>query len=53
MTAKEHSVRVRFDHNLLDRHLSGSGFKRIYPIDPGTGGLASNGDDLEDFYVKL
>jgi hypothetical protein len=53
MTVKEHSERVRFDHHLIDQYVPESGFKRIYPVDPGTGGLANNGDELEEFYVKL
>ena len=43
MTVKEHSEIVRFDHNLIEKYLPRSGFKRIFPIDPGAGGLASNG----------
>jgi hypothetical protein len=53
MTVKEHSERVRFDHNLIDKHLPRSNFKRIFPIDPGSGGVAANGDQLEDLYAKL
>ena len=53
MSVKEHSERVRFDYNLIDKHIPNNGFKRIYPCDPGTAGVASNGDDLEEFYVKL
>ena len=53
MTAQEHSQRVRFDTNLVERYLPRSGFKKIYPIDPGQGGFAANGDELEDLYAKL
>lgn len=53
MTVKEHSERVRFDHNLIDQYIPGNNFKRIYPLDPGCGGLAPNGDELEELYVKL
>ena len=53
MTVKEHSERVRFDHNLIEKHLPKSNFRRIFPIDPGSGGTAANGDNLEDLYVKL
>ena len=53
MTVKEHSERVRFDHNLVDKYLPKSNYKRIYPVDPGSGGVAANGDQLEDLYVKL
>ena len=53
MTVKEHNQRVRFDHNLIDTYLPNNNFKRIYPIDPGEGGFASNGDDLEELYIKL
>jgi hypothetical protein len=40
MTAQEHSQRVRFDTNLVDQYISRSGFKKIYPLDPGLGGFA-------------
>lgn len=53
MSVKEHNERVRFDYNLIDQYIPGNGFKRIYPCDPGQAGLASNGDDLEEFYNKL
>ena len=53
MTVKEHSERVRFDHNLIEKYLPKSNFKRIFPIDPGSGGVAANGDHLEDLYAKL
>ena len=53
MTVKEHSERVRFDHNLIDQYIPNNNFKRIYPLDPGCGGLAPNGDELEELYVKL
>lgn len=53
MSAQEHMQRVKFDYNLVDAHIPGNKFNRIYPVDPGKGGYAANGDDLEDFYVKL
>ena len=53
MTVKEHCERVRFDHNLIERYLPRSNFKRIYPVDPGCGGIAANGDELEELYLKL
>lgn len=53
MTVKEHSERVRFDHNLVDVYLPDNKFKRIFPLDPGHGGYATNGDELEEFYLKL
>jgi hypothetical protein len=53
MSVKEHSERVRFDHNLIDQYIPHNNFKRIYPPDPGCGGLATNGDELEELYVKL
>ena len=53
MSVKEHNERVRFDYNLIDQYIPNNSFKRIYPCDPGTAGVASNGDDLEEFSVKL
>ena len=53
MTAQEHSQRVRFDSNLVDVYIPNSGYKRIYPLDPGQGGFAANGDELEDLYAKM
>ena len=53
MTVKEHCERVRFDYNLIDQYIPGNKFKRIYPLDPGKGGLAANGDELEEVYSKL
>ena len=53
MTAQEHCQRVRFDCNLVDTYMPNSGFKRIYPLDPGSGGFAANGDELEDLYAKM
>ena len=53
MTVKEHSERVRFDYNLINQYIPDNKFKRIYPVDPGTGGFATNGDELEELYVKL
>jgi hypothetical protein len=53
MTVKEHNERVRFDYNLIDQYIPNNNFKRIYPCDPGSAGVAANGDDLEEFYVKL
>jgi hypothetical protein len=53
MTVKEHSIRVRFDWNLIDQYVPNNRFKRIYPLEPGSGGQAANGDDLEEFYTKL
>jgi len=49
MTVKEHCDRVKFDYHLIDQYIPGNKFKRIYPLDPGTGGS----DDLEDVYAKL
>ena len=53
MTVKEHNDRVKFDYNLIDQHIPNNAFKRIYPADPGKAGKAENGDDLEEFYIKL
>lgn len=53
MSVKEHNERVKFDYNLIDQHIPNNAFKRIYPVDPGKAGTAANGDDLEEFYVKL
>jgi hypothetical protein len=53
MTVKEHCDRVRFDHNLVEKFLPGSNFRRIYPLDPGAGGVDKNGEALEDIYIKL
>ena len=53
MTVKEHSERVRFDHNLIQQYIPGNKYKRIFPVDPGCGGFATNGDELEEIYVKL
>ena len=53
MTVKEHCERVRFDYNLIDQYIPGNKFRRIFPIDPGCGGVASNGDELEEAYAKL
>ena len=53
MTAKEHNQRVRFDHYLIEQYIPNNKFKRIFPLCPGTGGFAANGDDLEEIYVKL
>ena len=53
MSVKEHNERVRFDYNLIDMYIPNNGFKRIYPCEPGQAGVASNGDDLEEFYNKL
>jgi hypothetical protein len=53
MTVKEHCDRVRFDHNLVEKFLPGSNFKRIYPLDPGAGGVDKNGEALEEIYIKL
>lgn len=53
MTAQEHSVRVRFDHNLVEQYIPNNKYKRIYPLDPGKGGYAENGDELEEVYQKL
>ena len=53
MTVKEHSERVRFDHNLIQQYIPGNRYKRIFPVDPGCGGYATNGDELEDIYAKL
>ena len=53
MSVKEHNERVRFDYNLMDQYIPNKAFKRIYPCDPGTAGVATNGDDLEEFYAKL
>ena len=53
MSAQEHMQRVKFDYTLVDAHIPGNKFNRIYPVDPGRGGYSANGDDLEDFYIKL
>lgn len=53
MSAAEHSVRVKFDHNLIEAYIPSCGFKRIYPLDPGQSNFASNGDELEEVYFKL
>ena len=53
MTVKEHCERVRFDYNLIEQYIPGNKFKRIFPLDPGSGGLATNGDELEEIYAKL
>jgi tubulin polyglutamylase TTLL6/13 len=34
MTAAEHSMRVKFDYNLIDQYVPNCGYKRIYPLDP-------------------
>lgn len=53
MTVKEHCDRVRFDYNLVDQYIPGNKFKRIFPVDPGCGGISVNGEDLEETYAKL
>jgi hypothetical protein len=53
MTAAEHCQRVKFDYNLIDAHIPSCGFKRIYPLDPGTSNVAANGEDLDEVYNKL
>jgi tubulin polyglutamylase TTLL6/13 len=53
MTAQEHCLRVRFDHTLVEQYVPNNKYKRIYPLDPGRGGSAANGDDLEEVYAKL
>ena len=53
MTAAEHSVRVKFDYNLIDQFIPNGGFKRIYPLDPNQSNYATNGDDLDEVYSKL
>lgn len=53
MTAAEHSQRVKFDYNLIDAYIPNCGFRRIYPLDPGTSNHAANGDDLDEVYTKL
>lgn len=53
MTAVEHCGRVKFDYNLIEQYIADNQFKRIFPLDPGTGGFASNGDELEEVYKKL
>ena len=53
MTAREHSERVRFDHHLVDKYVPNNKFRRIFPLDPGSGLRADNGDELDDLYVKL
>jgi hypothetical protein len=37
----------------VDQYIPGNKFKRLYPLDPGRGGYAANGDDLEEVYTKL
>jgi hypothetical protein len=46
-------LRVRFDHTLVEQYVPNNKYKRIYPLDPGRGGSAANGDDLEEVYAKL
>lgn len=41
MTVKEHCERVRFDTYLIDQYIPNNKFKKIYPIDPGCGGISS------------
>ena len=53
MTAAEHMERVRFDFNLIDKYVPNNKFKRIFPLDPGSGLKADNGDDLDELYPKL
>ena len=53
MTARVHCERVRFDHNLVDKYVPNNKFRRIFPLDPGSGARADNGDDLDEFYYKL
>jgi len=53
MTAAEHSLRVKFDYNLIDQMIPNGGFKRIYPLDPNQSNYSTNGDDLEEVYTKL
>lgn len=53
MTAAEHSQRVKFDFNLIENYVPNCGFKRIYPLDPGSSEMAANGEDLEEVYSKL
>jgi len=45
--------RVKFDYHLVDTCIPGNKFYRIYPVDPGRGGYAANGDELEEVYYKL
>lgn len=53
MSAQEHCQRVKFDYNLVDQYIPGNNYKRIYPLDPGRGGYAANGDELEHVYRDL
>ena len=53
MTAAEHCQRVKFDYNLIDTYIPDCGFKRIYPLDPGSSHVAANGEDLDEVYSKL
>ena len=53
MTAQEHCLRDRFDHTLVEQYVPNNKYKRIFPLDPGRGGCAANGDDLEEVYAKL
>lgn len=53
MTVQEHSERVRFDFNLIDKYVPNNKFRRIYPLDPNSGLKADNGDELDELYLKL
>ena len=53
MTVKEHSERVRFDHALVDQYIPNNRFRRIFPLEPGSGGLSETGEELEEVYAKL
>ena len=53
MTVREHSERVRFDNTLVDQYIPKNRFRRIFPLDPGCGELAANGEELEEVYAKL
>ena len=48
MTAKEHSLRVRFDIKLIESLVPNNRFKRIYPLDAG-----QYAPGLEEFYMQL
>lgn len=53
MTAAEHSMRVKFDYNLVDQFMPSTGYKRIFPLDPAVSHTSPTGEDLDEFYTKL
>jgi len=53
MSVREHCERVRFDYYLTEKYLPSTNFKRIYPVDPGMGGVTATGESYEDLYIKF